>query len=87
MPEELLFGSEQRMHREEVASYLRTVADRHAAGNAVTLQAGGDSVTMEPPARPAFEVTAEREGPTSGPGEVSIEFEPSSLVPFLISII
>jgi hypothetical protein len=32
-------------------------------------------VTLEPPARPTFEVTAEREGPTSGPGEVSIEFE------------
>jgi len=41
----------------------------------VTLQAGGDSVTPEPPARPTFEVTAEREGPTSGPGELRIEFE------------
>ncbi len=30
---------------------------------------------MEPPARPTFEVKAEREGPTNGPGELSIEFE------------
>ena len=30
---------------------------------------------MEPPARPTFEVKAEREGPTDGPGEFSIEFE------------
>jgi len=30
---------------------------------------------MEPPARPTFEVKAEREGPTDGPGELSIEFE------------
>jgi hypothetical protein len=30
---------------------------------------------MEPPSRPTFEVKAEREGPTDGPGELSIEFE------------
>jgi len=30
---------------------------------------------MEPPARPTFEVKVEREGPTDGPGECSIEFE------------
>ena len=30
---------------------------------------------MEPPARPTFEVKAEREGPTDSPGELSIEFE------------
>jgi hypothetical protein len=30
---------------------------------------------MEPPARPTFEVEAEREEPTDGPGESSIEFE------------
>lgn len=41
MPEELLFESEHRMHRDEVASCLRTVADRLAAGDAVTRQAGG----------------------------------------------
>lgn len=75
MPEEVLFKSEQRMSRDEIASYLRTVADRLSAGDAVTLQSGGDSVTLEPPSRPTFEVKAEREGPTSGPGELSVEFE------------
>ncbi len=30
---------------------------------------------MEPPARPAFAVKAEREGPTDEAGELSIEFE------------
>ncbi len=30
---------------------------------------------MDPPARPTFEVKAEREGPVDGPGELSIEFE------------
>jgi len=75
MPEEVLFESEQRMSRDEVASYLRTVADNLSAGDPVTLQAGGESVTMEPPERPTFEVKAERDGPRSGPGELSIEFE------------
>jgi hypothetical protein len=32
-------------------------------------------VTMAPPARPTFEVKAEREGPADGPGELSVEFE------------
>lgn len=32
-------------------------------------------MTLEPPARPTFEVKAEREGPANGPGELSIEFE------------
>lgn len=32
-------------------------------------------MTLDPPARPTFEVKAEREGPTDSPGELSIEFE------------
>ena len=68
MPEELLFESEHRMHRDEVASCLRTVADRLAArrGDATGRR---DSVTLEPPSRPTVEVTAEREArPTGGAG-------------------
>ena len=75
MPEEVLFKSEQRMSREQIASYLQSVVDKLNAGDAVTLQAGGDSVTLDPPAQPTFEVKAEREGPTNGPKELSIEFE------------
>ncbi|MFO7927954.1 MAG: amphi-Trp domain-containing protein [Halobacteriota archaeon] len=75
MPEEVLFESESTMTRAEIASYLRTVADSLDAGEQITLKAGGQSVTMEPPARPTFEVKAEREGPTDRPGELSIEFE------------
>jgi amphi-Trp domain-containing protein len=75
MPEEVLFESEQRMSREQIASYLRTVVETLDAGEPVTLQAGGDSVTLDPPAQPTFEVKAEREGPTDGPKELSIEFE------------
>ena len=63
------------MSREQIASYLQTVVNKLSAGDAVTLEAGGDSVTLDPPAQPTFEVKAEREGPTNGPKELSIEFE------------
>jgi len=75
MPEEVLFKSEQRHTREEIATYLRNVADKLDAAEAVTLRSGSETVTMEPPARPTFEVKAEREGPAGGPNELSIEFE------------
>jgi len=75
MPEEVLFESESRRSRAEIAAYLRTVADSLESGSAITLKRGGESVTMEPPARPTFEVKAEREGPVDGPGELSVEFE------------
>jgi len=75
MPEETLFKSESGRTRSEIASYLRTVADALDAGNEITLTAGDQSVTMDPPSRPTFEVKAEREGPVDGDGELSIEFE------------
>ena len=75
MSEEVLFESESRQSRDEIAAYLRTVADALDAGDAITLKKGDESVTMEPPARPTFEVKAEREGPADGLGELSIEFE------------
>ncbi|SEQ72018.1 amphi-Trp domain-containing protein [Natrinema salaciae] len=75
MPEEVLFKAEQDQDRAEIAALLRRVADNLDDGDAITLKAGSESVTLEPPARPTFEVKAEREGPADGPGELSIEFE------------
>jgi len=75
MPEETLFESEQLMGRDAVADYLRTLADSLEAGSDVTLRAGDQSVTMHPPSEVEFEVKAEREGPTDGNGELSIEVE------------
>jgi len=75
MPETVLFESESTQSREDIAAYLRDVADKLDRGESVTLSSGGESVTMEPPARPTFEVKAEREGPADGPGELSVEFE------------
>jgi amphi-Trp domain-containing protein len=75
MPEEVLFKSESAQSRDEIASYLRNVAEKLEQGDSITLRAGEESATMDPPERPTFEVKAEREGPADGPGELSIEFE------------
>ncbi|WP_262178033.1 amphi-Trp domain-containing protein [Haloarcula laminariae] len=75
MTEKTLFESEQLMGRDAVADYLRTLADSLESGSDVTLRAGEQSVTMHPPSEVEFEVTAEREGPTDGDGELSIEVE------------
>ncbi|WP_181685007.1 amphi-Trp domain-containing protein [Halorhabdus salina] len=75
MPEEVLFETERSLSRSEIASYLRTVADNLDGGDPISLSAGDQSVTMDPPQRPTFEVKAEREGPTDGHGELSVEFE------------
>lgn len=74
MPEEVLFETESRQSRAAVADYLRTVADRLDAGESLTLSAGTDSVTLDVPSRPTFEVKAEREG-TAPNTELSVEFE------------
>jgi amphi-Trp domain-containing protein len=75
MPEEVLFKSESAQSRDDIASYLRNVAEKLEQGGSITLKAGSESVTMNPPTQPTFEVKAEREGPADGPGELSIEFE------------
>ena len=75
MPETVLFESESTQTRAEIATYLRTVADKLESGAGLTLTAGSRSETLDPPERVTFEVKAEREGPETGPGELSIEFE------------
>lgn len=74
MPEEVIFETETTESRESIAEVLRAVADKLEAGEPVTLSAGGDEVSLEVPARPTFEVKAERET-GSGPDELSVEFE------------
>ncbi|GKZ12678.1 amphi-Trp domain-containing protein [Haladaptatus sp. T7] len=75
MPEEVLFETEETQSRSDIADYLRTVADKLDGGEAITLTAGGQSVTLDPPSRPSFEVKAERESSASGRNELSVEFE------------
>jgi amphi-Trp domain-containing protein len=75
MAEVVIFETEQRLERSEIATHLRRVADSLDAGEDLAFAAGEESVTLSPPERPTFEVTAEREGPADGPGELSVEFE------------
>lgn len=76
MPEEVLFETESTQDRTSVAAYIRTVADRLDDREPVTLSAGDQSVTLDVPERPTFEVKAERETSAGGgPGELSLELE------------
>jgi amphi-Trp domain-containing protein len=74
MVEEVLFETERRESTTDIAATLRMVADKLDAGESITLNAGEQSITLDVPAQPTFEVKAEREG--TGPGaELSVEFE------------
>lgn len=76
MPEETLFEDERRQTRAEVARYLRSVADKLDAGEAITFTAGDRTVSVEPSARPTFEVKVERETARGAEtGELSVELE------------
>ena len=75
MPEEVLFGDERYVERTDVASYLRTIADRLDAGGPLTLESGNDSISIDIPSTVEFEVKVEQEGPTEGPGELGLELE------------
>jgi len=75
VPEEVLFETEQMQSRGDVATYLRTVADKLDGNDSITLDAAGQSVTVDPPSQVEFEVKVEREGPADADGELSIEFE------------
>ncbi len=74
MPEEVVFESERPASCAEVATYLRTVADRLDTGGTLTLSGGGSEVTLDPPNQVEFEVKAERET-NGGAPEMSVEFE------------
>ncbi|GAB6880407.1 amphi-Trp domain-containing protein [Halorubrum gandharaense] len=74
MPEELIFKTESTESKASIAASLRAVADKLEADEPVTLSAGGESVTLDVPDAPTFEVKAERET-GSGADELSVEFE------------
>jgi len=63
MPEEVLFESEQDMDRGEVASYLRTIADRLEDGDPVSLESGGDSLSVTVPRPPSSASRSNARGP------------------------
>jgi len=74
MPEEVIFETETKNSRGDVAAYLRQVADKLDSGDAVSLAAGDQSVDLDIPETVTFEVKAERET-GGGTPELSVEFE------------
>lgn len=74
MSEEVLFETERKQSRAEIADTFRAVADKLDAGESISLSAGDQSVDMNPPENPTFEIKAEREG-SGRSEELSIEFE------------
>jgi amphi-Trp domain-containing protein len=76
VPEEVLFEVESDMTRGDIASILRDTADKLDGGGEITIDAGGDSISVNPPGTTEFEVKVERETKTGQTeGELSIEFE------------
>jgi len=76
MPEDVLFEVEHVRSRSEIASLLRDVADKLDGDDSLTLAAGGDSITVEVPKRPTFEIKVERErAHDADRGELGVEFE------------
>lgn len=76
MAEEVLFESESRQQRADVANYLQTVAGNLELGESIELQAGDESITVDPPADVEFEVKVEREG-TEKSLELELEWDAS----------
>jgi amphi-Trp domain-containing protein len=76
MPEDVLFEVESHQTRADIAATLRNVADKLESGGEITLNAGDQSITLDPASNPEFEIKVEREyarGASSG--DLSIEFE------------
>ncbi|GAB3688969.1 hypothetical protein GCM10028857_23790 [Salinarchaeum chitinilyticum] len=73
--EETVFESEGRMERAEIAEYLRAIAESLDRGATFTLTEGEESVTLDVPEEPTFEVKVEHEGPEGAMTERSVEFE------------
>lgn len=72
--EEVVFEFEQKYSLGEIASYLRSVADKLESGEGIVLRSGESEVALDPPSDPVFEVKAEREI-EGDEVEMSVEFE------------
>jgi amphi-Trp domain-containing protein len=76
MPEVILFKSEERKSRKDIADLLRTLADKLEENGEITLRgAEGEGVALQVPEDLVLEVKAEEE--TSGRGKIkrSLEIE------------
>lgn len=70
MADETLFESERRRSRVEIAGVLRSLATALENDGPVTLEDGTQSIDIDPPATPTFEIEVERES-----GKLNLELE------------
>jgi amphi-Trp domain-containing protein len=75
MPEEILFEFEQDMSREDVATYLRSIADKLDENGELDFSTNDQSATFQVPDHVEFEVELERESNDRGSSEISLELE------------
>lgn len=75
MPEEILFEFEQDMSREDVATYLRSIADKLDENGELDFSTNDQSTTFQVPDHVEFEVELERESNDRGSSEISLELE------------
>ncbi|EMA47644.1 hypothetical protein C448_04379 [Halococcus morrhuae DSM 1307] len=72
MADETLFESERRRSRADIAGVLRSLATALENDGPVTLEDGTQSIDIDPPAAPTFEIEVERE---SGKRSLELELE------------
>jgi len=75
MSDDTLFELEQDTSRADVATYLRTIADKMDDGGQLDFSAADRSTTIEVPEHVEFEIELERESNDRGSSEISLEFE------------
>lgn len=75
MPDDTMFEFEQDMSRADVATYLRTIADKLDDSGQLDFSAADQSSTVEVPEHVEFEIELERKSNERGSSEVSLELE------------
>lgn len=75
MPDDTLFEFQKDMSRADVATYLRTVAEKLEDNGELDFSAADQSTTIQVPEHVEFEVELERESNDRGSSEVSLELE------------
>jgi len=75
MPDNTLFEFEKDMSRADVATYLRTVAEKLEGNGELDFSAADQSTTIQVPDHVEFEIELERTSNDRGSSEVSLEFE------------
>jgi amphi-Trp domain-containing protein len=75
MPDDTLFEFEQDMSRADVATYLRTVAEKLDENEQLDFSAADQSTTIQVPEHVEFEIELERESNERGSSEISLELE------------